>query len=990
MTARDLSRPTLDEGSSGPPPRLNAPGPPDEGESRWQRGAELGWGGMGRVVLARDGWLGREVALKEPVAPVDADHVRREALLTAGLEHPGVVPVYDTGVSPDGRPWFAMQVVRGRSLADILEGEPDREARYALIRHLVAAAEAVAYAHARGIVHRDLKPANVMIGPFGDTKVIDWGLAMPFGAETGANGAELSSGTLRTMSPEQARGEAQGPPSDVWALGAILWELIAGCPAYPQSDPVSLKAELSAGRLPRLATVAPHAAPALVSIVHRAMDPDPARRFPHAGAFAAELQRFIDGQLVTSHSYTGLELLGRFLRVRRPVVITALLALVAVVTTLLLGFREAVSERDRAERNLAQSLVANARHALRMDAVADAELLALQALERSDLPEARGVLAALGSRFRPRREEVATIDCTPLDLHPERLLCTNGEELQVRQGREVLWRRIFPDLRHAVFFDHARQVAVVQERTVERLDAFTGAEAGPPLTRLCGRPRPSLGAKQAVFSSATCATQLSAAGFTQAPPGVCDASGFSTFAVSWDGSAGFALCRDGHFIAAPMARLGEAQRRALKPRIGVHDVSAAAIYRDGTTVVLGTEDGAVWLLDLARDEVSLVVRGEGRVARVLISPDGRRALVRREAGPPQVIDLGLRASLGRIGGNATALATFGAEGEIVSAGRALAVWGHEGVSPRELQFPEAISALSLSSDGTLLAIAAASTAYVIEVETRRELSRTRLEQDIVRAIAFSSDARSLLIHSFATGGIRRVPIGQAAATQGGTSPVASGPWRRIAETPAGELISVSHEGVVARHGPGEAVTTLVSATSVADAALTQDAGRVALLTEAGEAIIHDASGTIRRCPGPRGGRVLAFAEAGGLLVARRDGVHPACAEGPTLRAPGSELVSLVAGHGHVAAGARDGSVHVWRASDGAPISVTQLHSGRVDALVMAPGGGWIAAGGVDGKLAFIELPSTGPVTPERVSEAVSAWGLEASSDDLVGELLDGP
>jgi len=174
----DTSLPTLDEGSTAPAgstaPVASAPRDP---ESRWQRLGELGWGGMGRVTLAHDRWLGREVALKEPLSETDAHLFQREAIITARLEHPGIVPIYETGLSPAGVPWFAMRVVRGRSLALILADPLTTGERLHLLRYLRAACEAVAFAHARGIVHRDLKPANIMIGAFGETQVIDWGLA---------------------------------------------------------------------------------------------------------------------------------------------------------------------------------------------------------------------------------------------------------------------------------------------------------------------------------------------------------------------------------------------------------------------------------------------------------------------------------------------------------------------------------------------------------------------------------------------------------------------------------------------------------------------------------------------------------------------------------------------------------------------------------------------------------------------------------------------
>lgn len=140
-----------------------------DGTTRWEERGELGHGGMGTVTVFYDRWLAREVAVKVPISEEDARRLLHEALVTARLDHPGVVPIHDAGVDAAGRPFFAMRLVRGRSLAEALTGA-DRHERMRLLRHVLAAAEAVSYAHTRGIVHRDLKPANIMIGAFGETQ----------------------------------------------------------------------------------------------------------------------------------------------------------------------------------------------------------------------------------------------------------------------------------------------------------------------------------------------------------------------------------------------------------------------------------------------------------------------------------------------------------------------------------------------------------------------------------------------------------------------------------------------------------------------------------------------------------------------------------------------------------------------------------------------------------------------------------------------------
>src|SRR5262249_18744412 len=154
-------------------------------------------GGLGEVFVAEDTELHREVALKQIQASHAHDRASRarfvlEAEITGGLEHPGVVPVYGLGCYADGRPYYAMRLIRGDSLkqaidrfheADVPGRDPGGRALSfrELLGRFVAACNAVAYAHSRGVIHRDIKPANVMLGPYGETQVVDWGLAKPVG-----------------------------------------------------------------------------------------------------------------------------------------------------------------------------------------------------------------------------------------------------------------------------------------------------------------------------------------------------------------------------------------------------------------------------------------------------------------------------------------------------------------------------------------------------------------------------------------------------------------------------------------------------------------------------------------------------------------------------------------------------------------------------------------------------------------------------------------
>jgi serine/threonine protein kinase len=226
---------------------------------------------MGAVYVARDLELGREVALKvvDTDDPAAGERMRREAQILARLEHPGLVPVHDVGTLSDGRCFYAMKLVRGRRL-----DEHAREGRSLpeLLRVFEKVCEAVAFAHAQGVLHRDLKPANVMVGPFGEVLVMDWGMARLRSGPGEPPGTVL--GTPGYMPPEQARGEPDkvDERSDVYALGAILRFLVE--PAAPA---------------------------ALAAVCRKAMAEDPAARYGSVRELSEEIVRFLQALPVSAH-----------------------------------------------------------------------------------------------------------------------------------------------------------------------------------------------------------------------------------------------------------------------------------------------------------------------------------------------------------------------------------------------------------------------------------------------------------------------------------------------------------------------------------------------------------------------------------------------------------------------------------------------------------------------------------------------------------------
>jgi len=220
--------------------------------TRYGLASVLGRGGMGEVRLARDLRIGREVAVKIMRAnteePKALARFFREAHVQGLLDHPAVVPIHDLGVDPQGNPFFVMKRVSGTTLSHVLARDDEGEwSRAKLLARFVDVCFAIDYAHSRGVIHRDLKPANIMLGDFGETYVLDWGLARMLdtsrrsvldmaapAAEEGETQLGEVLGTPGYMSPEQARAEVVGPETDVYALGCILFEILARKPAIPR------------------------------------------------------------------------------------------------------------------------------------------------------------------------------------------------------------------------------------------------------------------------------------------------------------------------------------------------------------------------------------------------------------------------------------------------------------------------------------------------------------------------------------------------------------------------------------------------------------------------------------------------------------------------------------------------------------------------------------------------------------------------------------
>jgi serine/threonine protein kinase/tetratricopeptide (TPR) repeat protein len=356
-------------------------------------------GGLGEVFIANDAELHRLVAVKEILTTLaDSQDSRarfvQEAEITGGLEHPGIVPVYGLGHYPDGRPFYAMRFIRGDSLKQAIArfhsstadaGQRSLELR-GLLGRFVDVCNAIEYAHSRGVLHRDLKPGNIMLGKYGETLVVDWGLAKVSGAPLGPAAANEQTlkpsasgsaptqigaavGTPQYMSPEQAAGQLDrlGPRSDVYSLGATFFSLLTGRAPFENLPIDELLSDVQAGRFATPRAVKPDVTPALEAICLKAMAFDPAARYVSPDALARDVERWLADEPVAAFPDSLSGKLGRFGRHHQ----TAVASLTALMATLVVGLaigawlltreqHRTEEARQQAVDNLEQAIAAKA------------------------------------------------------------------------------------------------------------------------------------------------------------------------------------------------------------------------------------------------------------------------------------------------------------------------------------------------------------------------------------------------------------------------------------------------------------------------------------------------------------------------------------------------------------------------------------------------------------------------------------------------------
>jgi WD40 repeat protein len=912
-------------GSDGSAWGLAEPGPDqsalDTAEAdRYVAAGLIGVGGMGQVEAVRDLRLDREVARKVPSPRIDPEVglalLAHEARVTARLDHPNVVAVHDAGRLPDGRRFFTMRLVRGQTLAAVAEAPARREDLPRLVRHLLDATRALAHAHAAGVVHADLKPSNILVGPYGETQVADWGLARFLDPAEPAPPFDAGAGTPPWRAPEVEAGEPPGPPADVYALGVILRDLIGD----PDRAPVEL-----------------------VAVARRATAGRAADRYPDAAALGDDLAAWLDGRPVLAHAYTSGELVRRLVRAwRAPLAVAAAAAMVVGVVVVSAGLRTA-AERDRAVlaeaalRETAASLwVDRAVTALRRDDQPEAVRAAREALALRPDPDARGVLAAFaaGGGATQVGEAPRPAGCgRVLRLDAAGALCSDGATVRRfgPDGSELhAWKVVVVD----ALAQGDTLLAVADQRIVDVDGAGQVRERAPygNVSGLVAGPTP-------IYNNRTWLTVLSE------PPvalRVCgDAESTDGVATAGDGRW-WATCSEGRLVRG---RGAEVVATVLASGPTVRGALALDVVADGAWLLAGRLDGGWVRLDGITGAVLAAAPAGGQpVRRIVGSPNGRWVATVDRDGMVRLWRAEDAAEIGRVGVGAAVEVAWTSDDELWVVGDTFARWRVEAnAAPYRWTEHGGVAVLGVDAGGERVAVGLGGEVVVRRLPDGTVERVAQPHQRTVKAVGFLStgDVVSASVDASAAmwvmprDGSPGIELPGARATRRmvvlADDTILAAPyaprfarWRTPSSTP--------EERPLARM-----VADLVAAPGATEAWSLDEVGELRRVdARTGESEVVGAFGVAGRLAVSGDGRVLVVVGDGEVVVLRGSSE---IARWPVTPAP--TAVGLDHAGVRIALGSLDGQVAVRQTADGLLLLRAPGHGDRVTSVVWLPDGGLV-------------------------------------------------
>jgi WD40 repeat protein/serine/threonine protein kinase len=696
----------------------STPGPMPVGE-RFRIVRHHARGGLGEVFLARDPELDRTVALKELQAfhaydPLSQARFLLEAKLTGRLEHPGIVPVYGLGRYADGRPYYAMRFIEGETLSQAIErfhqlgnaqSEPaQRELAFRrLLSSLIDACNAVAYAHSRGVVHRDLKPENIMLGRFGETLVVDWGIAKTLAdshsepaasTSLGAAAAEVSLtspgtaiGTPQYMSPEQASGQLKrvGPASDVYSLGATLYCLLVGHGPFPSGGVADVLVRVGRGVFPAPRSLRRAIDPALEAICLKAMSLEPEDRHSSPLELAGEIEAFLADVRYRSEQ------------------------------------ERALSD---AKRSVASLCIERARNLFGREMSSEGMLWLARALENvpSDAPGAeRALRASLAGWYAAAKllERTLAHDGAVRAVAfgvDGRSLASASDDRTAQLWDVAKGGRLSPPMRHQgkvnaldLSPDGSFLATASDDGMLRRFNALTGAPIGDPIhVGACVR---------AVRISPDCLTIAAASQLT--------------LPCLWSAATGKPI---GHASAD-----GEAQ---------VLDI---AFHPDGSRLALAGDDGRVWFRETATGAVlGQTLRHAAAVPALRFSPEGDRLLCACLDGRARLWDSRTLLIAGELAhAGAVGCIAFSPSGRAVATGshdRTARLWDSDSKRPigEPLGHRGRVDCLAFSADGSTVATGSEDGSVRLwDAATGLPIGPPLAHRGAVLAVALSPDGRRL-------------------------------------------------------------------------------------------------------------------------------------------------------------------------------------------------------------------------------------------------------